>query len=71
MGNYQQPPLVQNYPPMPNSAQSSFETQRPVEYGTEGMNNAPPYTYPIAMDSFVENAIDEMSHNPLAYIGGE
>jgi hypothetical protein len=72
MSNFQ-PPLtpLQNYVPAASSSQPpAYDAQRPMEYSGEPMNSQV-YTYTAPMDSFIENAIDEMAQNPLAYLGTE
>lgn len=72
MSNFQ-PPLtpLQNYvPAASNSQPPTYDAQRPMEYSGEPMNSQV-YTYSTPMDSFIENAIDEMAQNPLAYLGAE
>lgn len=69
MGTYQQPPLtpLQSY----NGASNpNYDPQRPIEYGVEPLSTQV-YAYAPPMDSFIENAINEMAHNPLAYLGTE
>jgi hypothetical protein len=58
MGNYQ-PPLQPYAPGQNNTQNPGYEPPRAVEYNSD---------YPY--DSFVDNAIDEVAHNPLAYISG-
>jgi hypothetical protein len=64
------PPTMSNYPPPNYGPPPGHVYERPpVEYNGVGEPpNSSVYAFPTGMDSFIENAIDEVAHNPLSYI---
>lgn len=71
MGNYSQPLPPYSTPssqPMP----VSYPPQRPQQPPSSDYNDSSSsFGFNNGMDSFLESAIEEVGHNPLAFIGEE
>lgn len=71
MNSYSQPlpPSYAQAPPQSAPPPAAF-APRPPPTDFADVAGSGQYGFNSGMDSFIESAIDEMAHNPLAYIGG-